>query len=333
MKYAICLSLVVVCASPAFSDQSLGVASINVTDEDQTRPLSLSLWYPGDGGTQETVAGNAVFTGVIAGRDASKTVDRLPVVMISHGGLRSAGDSGAWLSAALARAGYLAVEINAPRPSKAADAVNEIWHRPKDVSRALDAILNDPAWSEHIDQGRISVVGFALGGTAALALGGGEFEPQSFVRSCNTIGAGPDCAWFQAQNVVLGSVDRDELTESRRDSRVSSIVAVSPEYLDVFFNGLPSINLSSIHVPALLVSLGSNNTSHSSAQANNFTQAAFPDASMFDGFQICTSAGPAILSDEGGDPALCGTSAKERQRTHEAIVGEIVAFLGALPRM
>ena len=327
MKPAICLSLFVASASPSFADQSLGVASIHLTDETQNRPLALTVWYPGYGGTQENVGANAVFTGVIAGRDASLTEERLPVVLLSHGGLRSAEDSGAWLTAALARAGYLAVEINAPRPGMAINAVTEIWHRPNDVSRALDAILSDPDWSEHIDQDHISVVGFALGATAALALGGGEFELQTFVQPCNGTAGGPDCAWYQAQNVGLGSVDRNELAEPRRDSRISSIVAISPEYLDVFSGGL-----SSIDIPTMFVALGRDNTAHTSPQPNSFSQAIFPDATMADGFQVCTPAGPAILADGGGDPALCGLSNEARQRTHRAIVGEIVIFLGEKSR-
>lgn len=322
MKLAIYLFLFVACASPSFAEQSLGVTSIAVTSEDPARPLTLSLWYPGNGGTQENVGANAVFTGVIAGRNASLAMDRAPVVLVSHGGLRSATNSGAWLAAALARAGYLAVEINAPRPATAADAVDEIWRRPDDVNRALDAILSDPDWVEHIDQDSISVVGFALGGTAALALAGGEFEPQSFVQSCNKTDWGPDCAWYKAQNVVLGSVNRDELAESRRDSRISSIVAVAPEYLDAFSAGLTTIN-----VPTLFVSLGRDNDPHTTAQANIFSQAALADASMSDGFQVCTPAGPAIVADEGGDLALCGISAEARQRAHDAIVREIVTFL------
>lgn len=327
MKSAIFLSLFVACASPSFAQQSLGVASIAVMDQEQARPLSLSLWYPGSGGTQEDVGANAVFTGTIAGRDASLTKERLAVVFVSHGGLRSAKDSGAWLAAGLARAGYLAVEINNPRPATPAAAVNEIWHRPDDVRRAVDAISSDPVWSSRIDKNRISVVGFALGGTAALALAGGNFEPENFVRSCNEPATGQDCAWHQAQNVGLGSVDRLELSKPRRDARITSIVTVAPEYLDVFSGGL-----SSIDVPMLFVTLGNDPAPQTPVHAPTFTQALIPDADMFDGFQICTPAGPEVLADDGGDPALCGKSTEARQQAHNAILAAITTFLEGLDK-
>ena len=321
IKPAIFFSLFIACATPSFAEQSLGVTSISVTDEDQTRPLSLSLWYPGSGGTQEDVGSNAVFTGVIAGRDAMVSEDGLPVVFVSHGGLRSAEDSGAWLTAGLARAGYLAVEINAPRPANAAAAVNEIWHRPDDISRAVDAILSDPVWSEHIDRDRISVVGFALGGTAALGLAGGNLDSQSYILSCDEPAQGPDCSWYQSQNVALGAVDQIELAKPRRDTRISSVVAISPEYSAVFSGGL-----SSVEAPTLVVALGHDNALPSVTQTALFTQAPFPDASVFDGFQTCTPAGPEILADDGGDPALCGTSTEARQQAHDAMLNKITGF-------
>jgi len=309
------------CVTHIFAGQSLGFATLSVTGDDQSRPLTLSLWYPGKGGLPENIGGNAVFNGVIAGRDALPAKGKLPVVLVSHGGLRSAANSGAWLSAALARAGYLAIEINAPIPDTAANAVDEIWHRPDDIRRALNTILAEPYWQKHIEDNRISVLGFALGGTAALALAGGEFDTESYVKSCSETDGGPDCAWYQAQNVTLDLVDREKLAESRRDSRIGSVVAIAPEFIDVFSNGLPLVD-----VPTLLLSLESNNGPHAFA-TDLVEQAIVPAASIYDGFQVCTAAGPAILSEEGGDPFLCGVSAEARQRVHDLVASKIVTFL------
>ena len=113
MKSAIFFSLFIACATPSFAEQSLGVTSISVTDEDQTRPLSLSLWYPG------AAARKRMWVLMLFSRELLQVAMQWCLKMaflwclVSHGGLRSAEDSGAWLTAGLARAGYLAVEINA----------------------------------------------------------------------------------------------------------------------------------------------------------------------------------------------------------------------------
>jgi predicted dienelactone hydrolase len=319
VKLTIFISLFVTFASTAYAQHSLGVTSLTVTAEDQDRPLNLSLWYPGSNGAQEDVGSNAVFNGVLAGRDASPIEQKFPVVFVSHGGLRSASNSGAWLSAGLASEGYIAVEINAPRPS-ALTAVNEIWQRSNDISRAVSAILGNPTWSERIDRESISVVGFALGGTAALALAGGNLDPLTYTQSCDAPARGPDCGWYQSQNVTLDSVDRYELNTLRRDTRISSAVAISPEFPDAFSGGL-----SALDAPTLFVSLGSELDHETSLMT-----ASFPDANVFDGFQTCTRAGPTILAADGGDPALCGTSMEARQQTHDAIIRDVAAFLGDL---
>jgi predicted dienelactone hydrolase len=321
MKPALYLLFLTLFASPLSADQTLGVAFIDVAEENAGRPLQLSLWYPGQGGKEETIGDNAVFVGETAVPDASIAKQKFPLVLVSHGGLRSARDSGAWLSAALARTGYIVLEVNGPRPSTASEAVNEIWHRPSDLSRALDAVLDDPMWSLHIDESRISVVGFALGGTAALMLSGGVLGAQAFIQSCATLGGSPDCGWYSAQNVSLESVDIDALTTSRKDVRVGSVVAVAPEYTHAF-----SDELSQIGIPTQIVLLRVDQA----LSGRLLTQAqviAVPNANVSDGFPVCTLAGPEILSEDGGDPSLCGPSADARRDTHSSIATRISSFL------
>ncbi|WP_298920968.1 hypothetical protein [uncultured Roseobacter sp.] len=321
MKSAFFLLCLTLFASPLYADQTLGVATIDVAGENVERPLRLSLWYPGLGGKVEEMGGNAVFTGETAVPDAAVVARRFPLVLVSHGGLRSARDSGAWLSAALARSGYIVVEVNGPRPATAAEAVDEIWRRPSDTSRALDTVLNHPIWSQHIEESRISVVGFALGGTAALKLSGSQLDTQAFMQSCGTFGGSPDCGWLEAHNVSLGSVDLDALTTARKDARVSSVVAIAPEYTHAF-----SDKSSHAGISALIVLLGSDKPLSSPVDAT--TQVIeIPNADVSDGLPVCTSAGPEILSEDGGDPSICGPSAETRSAAHSAIANSVLTFL------
>lgn len=324
MKIAWFLALPLACASPGLAHAAVGVAALHTSAGDPERPLSLTIWYPAaEGGPQVTVGGNAVFAGTVASRDAPPPSGHLPLVLVSHGGLRSAADSGAWLSAALARSGSIAVEINGPRPRSAGKAVDEIWRRPDDARHALDALLADPQWSGHIDRARISVVGVALGGTAALALAGGQFDPLSFARSCERPAGGPDCAWYAAHRVDLAAVDERQLASPHRDPRITSAVAIDPEYMDVF---APS-SLAAIRVPVLLATLGKDAASGGAAGALKYARIAA--ATLVDAFPVCTPAGPAILAEGGGDAGQCGTSAADRNRAHAAIAARVVSFLNA----
>lgn len=59
-------------------------------------------------------------------------------------------------------------------------------------------MLADRVWNGRIDPNRISVVGFALGGTAALSVAGAKLDAERYVQSCTADGSteGPDCGWY-----------------------------------------------------------------------------------------------------------------------------------------
>lgn len=306
MRCLAILSFYLVWTCYAVADGTVGVRTLMIEGE---RPLSLTLWYPAEGGTAQTVGGNAVFEGVQGVFDAPLPDALLPVVLVSHGGLRSATDSGAWLSSALARTGYLAIEVNAPRPANATQAINEVWQRPRDIVRALDAISAAPIWRDVADMTAVSAVGFALGGTAVLSIAGGTLSLEQVMTSCTGPTKGPDCAWFAAQGVGLDSMDVDALAGLRGDQRIKTVIALSPEYLSAFGHPVPSMSAV--------------------AHVLTFGQKDGPFAALtpFDAFGVCTPKGPAILAEDGGPPALCGASAQGRSAAHDVVLQRIHPLL------
>lgn len=314
-------------AAPVPSAGTPGVFALDIRGtSEEARALSLTLWYPAHPGSEADFAGNAVFrpTRVIPGADPRPPAPdgRFPLVLVSHGGLRSAEDSGAWLSAGLARAGYLAVEVNAPRPADARAALNEIWHRPADLSRALDRLLRHPQWSARIDPERVFAVGFALGGTAAMALTGLGTEVEGYQQSCDSPGQGnPDCRWLQAQGVSPAQTETAPLSIDRHDARFRAAVAIAPEYLPVIETR------PGIHAPALMVTLGPDVPAGADRLPESVVQMTLPQARPTDGFALCTEAGPQILARDGGDPGLCGSSPDARLEAHDRILQAIAAFL------
>lgn len=309
-------------ALPAFAEPLVGVRTIAPAAGEDLRALSVTVWYPAkDGGSLEDIGGNAVFVGQPAYRDAEIVQDTLPLVLLSHGGLRSAADSGAWLGRRLAEAGFIVAEVNGPRPGSAEQAVNEIWRRPQDVSLALDWILQDQTLSALVDPTRIAVAGHALGATAALALTGGRFDADMFAAACAPDADGPDCAWYAAQGVALASVDREHLENPHRDPRISAAIAVDPEYAGVFL--APSLN--DLAPDTRVVWLGA--PTRPQFAGTDLPQAVIEGASGYDAFPLCTPKGKFILAEDGGDAALCDTDGATRARIHDEVAKRIGALL------
>lgn len=323
MRSGLCLALLLI-SGPCLAETAAGVRHLSDVP-DGARPLALSVWYPTGAAPSAVIGGNAVFRGVAAAPEAPLPAGPLPLVVVSHGGLRSAADTGAWLSSSLARAGFLVVEVNAPRPDTAAAALDEIWQRPQDMSRAVDRMMGDGEWRARIDPDRISGVGFALGATAALSVAGAPMDVGRYRQSCSPGGGapGPECRWFAAAGVGLAQTRPDALARPARDPRFMAAVAINPEF-DAAFGNPPA------GVATLRITLGAGEEIPGAGPVAG--RAVLPDATAGDAFATCTAAGPALLAEDGGDAALCGTSPDAREAIHRQVSGLIASFLAGTGR-
>lgn len=297
-------------------EQAVGVAELAWRGDAQHRGLDLTVWYPAEpGGERRPVGANAVFQGAVGRAGADPLAGRLPLVLVSHGGLRSASNSGAWLASGLAGTGVIAVELSAERPASAAEAVAELWRRPADISAALDFLLRHPRWSPRVDADRVGVVGAYLGGTAALLLSDTPVDEAALRASCERRPAGPDCPWLRAQGVGLG-VPHLPSPPPLTDARLRVKVALAPEYAWAF----PALSTPPTG-PALPVLVDRGDGAGWSRLAVDFNAA---PVSSFDAFGVYRARGAGILQASGADTALCGRAA-DRALVHRRLLGAVAS--------
>lgn len=255
------------------------------------------------------------------------------MVLLAHGGLRSAPDSGAWIAARLAAEGFVVVAPQPPRldQERAKDAPKELWLRPADLSAALTAVASDPALGARLDAQAIGVLGFQLGGSAALALVGARIDGQRYAGLCDQ-GGSTDCAWFARHDVDLHDVDAALAERPGIDGRIRAAVAVDPEWSDVF----EPASLAEIAAPVLVMNLGSRAAIQLASDGSSLAHAIpgarydiVADASPFSAFNLCQPRGPAILREEGDDAAICEDGQRPRAEVQGLLAAMIVAFLRA----
>lgn len=319
-----CLAMVVtlLTTTQAFAQsESVGVSFLRISPSGESRPLDLTLWYPTDTIDRvETIGGNAVFLGAAAVVDASPLLGKKALLIISHGGLRSAANSGAWFAQRMAEKGFLALEVNAPRLTSAEHAPNEIWLRPADMSRALDTLIAHPEWSRLIDKSRIVSVGFFLGGTASLLLSDLVLSVAALRSSCYGEIRSEDCEWLSDNGVDLSTnFLKTTIRANLTDTRMLMNIAVAPEYLHAFAKTLAKERQTGLAMLYL--------SEQPSVSAQRPIGAYIGNANRFDGFGLCKRRGAAIIAEEGGDPRLCGGALLPRMNVHDEIVERVLTLI------
>jgi predicted dienelactone hydrolase len=297
--------------------------------------LNVRVWYPaGTGGTAVSVGDNAVFQGTPAREDALIADGSFPLVLLSHGGLRSAPDSGAWIAARLAAQGFVVAAPSPPRleGEQTKDAPNELWLRPADLSVTLTAVQSDSTLQTRLDPKAIGALGFQLGGTAALALVGARMNGEHYAQSCDQGRTAMDCTWFARNGIDLHGVDIALAGRWNIDRRVRAAIAVDPELNEEF----DPASLMRISAPVRVINLGEPDAIRPELEASRLALAipganydTVANAIHVSAFNLCKPQGPAILREDGDDEGLCDDGQRPRMEVHAVLAEMTAAFFRA----
>ena len=234
------LLLGVALTTDAAPSSNVAYRRIDVRDATTGELFPTALWYP----TREASA-PVFLTGFLSGCRLPAMLCRLvafemrvannarPVdgkfgfIVISHGaGGLSLNHRD--LAMALASHGYIVAAPMHPRGKDNDVSGVGVWvGRPKQVSRVIDALLEDAELGSHIQRDRIGVVGHSNGGYTALAVAGAKPSPAASVAHCQQH---PDDSRFCSTG---GAATREATRKvgdvpDVRDPRVRAIVLMAP---------------------------------------------------------------------------------------------------------
>src|SRR5258706_8337803 len=166
-------------ALPAAAQASVGVSEI--AGKDGSGPVT--IFYSSSSEAQPLKRGP--FTLNFASQGAPVPGNRR-LIVVSHG---SAGSP--WVHSDLARAlveGGFGVAVPEHRGDNFKDFTSagpESWkRRPAEVSRAIDAVGQDPRFAPLLALDKVGIFGMSAGGHTALSLAGGRWSPALFKEHC-----------------------------------------------------------------------------------------------------------------------------------------------------
>jgi len=296
-------------------------------------PVHLDIWYPTDATTAPVLlAQNALFYGAWVRPDAPGQRQPAPVVLLSHGSGGNAERLG-WIASQLAASGMVVVAPNHPgTTSNDSDPFQTVktWERPADLTAALDFILATPPLGITADPARVAVMGYSLGGYAALGLSGVRLSKSAFIDYCGQNPDELDCGWMLKAGVDFATIDQSRYEQSNRDPRVTVTVAIDP--------ALPAAmvpeSLEALATKTLILNLGSPDTLpqglKSDANAALIPGAAYhaiPGAHHFSFLPECSGLGFVIIGLAGDDNICSDWGFADRAAVHSQVAAHILPFL------
>ncbi len=322
---------------------SVGFRASTLTDPHNDRALEMVVWYPSKAITDTQLIGdNPVFVGASAMPDAPPAAGKHPLVVLSHG-YQGNWRNQVWLASALAHKGYIVAAVNHPGSTthdRSPQAAAQLWQRPLDLGRAIDAVVAQPEQFGAVADGRIAAVGHSLGGWTALEIAGARFDPERFEQDCNTHPELASCTVYAKMKPAGSTESKAALGADWRDQRVTVVVT-----LDLGLSrGLTDRSLAALPVPALVIAAGvpsrelpaelesANLAKRLPAASSRYVE--ISDASHFTFMSICKPGAQSVLEAEvPGDGVICrdGENGRARDVIQQQVASLIAAFLQQSP--
>lgn len=225
---------------------SIGVRTLRLEDEARKRPVVVELWYPTDECAPSEENLGAVWVHPKEARNVSLSKEKktYPLIVMSHGNRGDRRDR-SWLAEHLVKQGFIVASLE--HHGNAWTSFHPLlslrfWDRARDVSFAIDRLLEDPLLKTSIDPEKIGFVGYSLGGTTGIALGGGiahDFKEALYKHKDKYQGLTAE---------TLEGVDFSEAYLEYKEPRIKAILLICPA---VFI--YPAETLKKIRVPIGLI--------------------------------------------------------------------------------
>jgi predicted dienelactone hydrolase len=223
---------------------NIGETTLHFNDTLRKRPLTTEVWYPTTDSVKTKDIRFTPFVRVETIKEGKIAIKKYPLILISHGtgGGRLTLE---WLADMLVQNGFIVAAVDHwgnTYDNKIAIDFATPWERPQDISFVLSGLLKDQRLGPVIDERRIGVAGFSIGGYTVIALAGGKLNLGAIKNYINTPRGKQEIniPEFPGLINVFKSSEVDESFKRSpkllKDSRIKAFFAICPAIGQGFIN-------------------------------------------------------------------------------------------------
>ncbi len=246
---AVCLTVLTPAGVLSADIYKVGFRTLGQASIEEGLRLDINIWYPSVHQPRQLYYPPWTIN---AARNSRPAAGHFPLLILSHptpGNRFSFHDTCAWF----ARHGFI---VAAPTHSR--DCMDNMsllftWAqletRVKEIVASINLVVNDKELSSSVDTGRIGIIGYGAGGTAALLLGGAMPDCVSWPTYCPSAGSNDLYCHPWARERINGICTDLPLDKAMSDARIKAIAAVSPGFGMLFSHN----SFSSFTVPFLMI--------------------------------------------------------------------------------
>ncbi len=309
-----------------------GLQILTIWEEGTDERIPVYVWYPTI--RPERPSFLEPYTVRVA-REGQPEEGRFPIVLISHATAES-GLSHHTMAEFLARHGYMVIAPTHPGDNFLDTAriftERQVVERPRNMIQALDAVLSNEQLGPIADAGRISIIGYGTGATAALLLAGAVPNTTGLRSYCDAADQNdPYCShWAQERLASLMTKPKGVLAPAQdkpwHDPRIRSVALIAPGYAMLF----DAESFAGFSTPAMIIEAERDRLNPPALHAQHLREVMPPDTPYFilkDATSFMLHA-PCNERMQANYPAICKDPAGTNRRDiHDTLHDILLRFI------
>lgn len=246
------------------------------------------------------------------------TKDKSPLIILSHGGLRSAPNQINWLAKSLAKEGFIVLITKSDFNKKL--ALYEPWLRANDTFISL-LDLKENSIKENIDFDKIYSVGFLFGATSTLLINSVKIDLNLYKNICKE-NQSIDCKWYEENGINPNEFDFKFISNLEYTIPLKKAILFDME-LPLIFDKNRLINKNK---ELFFINLSEMKLLDNSNFKTMYKYIKIEDANLFSSFSLCTKKGELTLKGTQENKDLCSQNNENKNIIHEKILNLIIEY-------